>query len=218
MNLVTEPWIPVVGRDGGHRLASLEQVFAEGRQFADLAVRPHERVALMRLLICIGQTALDGPEEYYDDWINAPKTLPGAAEQYLDARWQSFNLFDSEKPFLQIAQIEKSAKNGKSVEEGEDSSESSAGKLDFALTSGSNTTLFDHLGSLPEREFSLPQLAIDLITFLNFSPGGLYSQVQWKGQVSKKAGNPHAPCLPSSMLHAFIRRDTLFDTRYAPIY
>lgn len=60
MNLVTEPWIPVVGIDGGHRLASLEQVFAEGRQFADLAVRPHERIALMRLLICIAQAALDG--------------------------------------------------------------------------------------------------------------------------------------------------------------
>jgi len=42
-------------------------MFETGHQIQDLAVRPHERIALMRLLICIAQSALDGPEDY-DDW------------------------------------------------------------------------------------------------------------------------------------------------------
>ncbi|MGZ8246259.1 type I-E CRISPR-associated protein Cse1/CasA [Methylomagnum sp.] len=40
MNLVTEPWIPVVTPDGRRTLVSLVQVFTEGRQFADLACSP----------------------------------------------------------------------------------------------------------------------------------------------------------------------------------
>jgi CRISPR system Cascade subunit CasA len=58
MNLVTEKWIPVIGIDGKPDHASLMEVFTLGEKYADLSVRPHERVALMRLLICIAQAAL----------------------------------------------------------------------------------------------------------------------------------------------------------------
>ena len=71
MNLVTEPWIPIVTIGGKPDFASLMQIFTEGEKYADLSVRPHERVALIRLLICIAQAALDGPKDK-DDWKNAP--------------------------------------------------------------------------------------------------------------------------------------------------
>jgi CRISPR system Cascade subunit CasA len=220
MNLVTEPWIPVVGRDGGHRLASLEQVF-EGRQFADLAVRPYERVALMRLLICIAQAALDGPAEYCDDWLNAPKNLPNAAQKYLQQWRDAFQLLHPERLFLQIASLEKPPKANKLNEDNAEDF-TSLSKLDFALATGNNTTLFDHPGMANvNRQFSPAAVALMLLTFQNFSPGGTIGVALWNGRPTpgwksypkiKPGQSNHAPCLPNSMLHSFIRQGTLFDT------
>ena len=105
MNLVTEGWVPVVRMDGKPDFASLMQIFAEGDKFSDLSVRPHERVALMRLLICIAQAALNGPKDK-DDWKNAPDELLYEAKKYLEQWKGAFELFDKEKPFLQIAGLE----------------------------------------------------------------------------------------------------------------
>lgn len=207
MNLVTEAWIPVVRQDGKPDTASLKQVFTEGKQFSDLAVRPHERIALMRLLICIAQAALNGPETI-EAWDSAPETLPLAAKAYLEEWVKSFDLFDSEKPFLQIAKIAKLPKAGKTDEGGETNDLTSAGKLDFALATGNNALLFDHGG---QRNFSPETLALMLLTFQQFSPGGLIAKVTWGGEETSKS-SAHAPCTPSSMLHTFLRRDTLLDT------
>lgn len=241
MNLVTEAWIPVVKLDGKPGSTSLMQVFTEGQQFSDLAVRPHERIALMRLLICIAQAALDGPETILDDAANA---LPQAAKKYLEKWEPSFNLFDSKKPFLQIADVEKplkekSVKNPdpettsrnkrgrkKRAEENTDDEQTSSlvrvSKLDFALATGANTTLFDHLGSPnADRDFPTASLAIWLLTFQNFSPGGTIGVALWKKKPTpgwssypkiKPGQSSHAPCLPKNMLHAFVRRENLFDT------
>ena len=98
MNLVTEPWIPILRLDGKSDVASLQQVFTEGNQYADLAVRPHERIALMRLLICIAQAALDGPADI-DGWDKVPEKLPESAAKYLNDKQEVFELFHSQKPF-----------------------------------------------------------------------------------------------------------------------
>lgn len=243
MNLVTEAWIPVVRPDGKRGTVSLMQVFTEGRQFADLAVRPHERIALMRLLICIAQAALDGPEDI-DAWDEASNALPQAAKNYLE-KWEPwFNLFDSDKPFLQIADVEKPIKEKpvkisvpetssgnkrrkkKQDEENKGDEQTSSlvrvSKLDFALATGANTTLFDHLGAPNvDRDFSIASLAIWLLTFQNFSPGGTIGVALWKEKPTlgwssypkiKPGQSGHAPCLPKNMLHAFIRRENLLNT------
>lgn len=207
MNLATEAWIPVVRPDGKPDTASLMQVLTEDRQFSDLAVRPHERIALMRLLICIAQAALNGPEDI-EAWDNAPNALPQAAKDYLEEWEPSFNLFDSVKPFLQIAKIAKLPKAGKTDESGEANNLTPAGKLDFALATGNNALLFDHGG---HRNFSPETLALMLLTFQQFSPGGLIAKVTWSGKETSKS-SAHAPCTPSTMLHTFLRRDTLLDT------
>ena len=64
MNLTTDSWIPVVWNVGKPGTVSLREAFERGHEIQDLAVRPHERIALMRLLICIAQAALDGPADY----------------------------------------------------------------------------------------------------------------------------------------------------------
>ena len=51
MNVAFDPWIPVVTTSGERKLAGLCTVLTEGDGLADLAVRPHERVALMRLFL-----------------------------------------------------------------------------------------------------------------------------------------------------------------------
>ena len=200
MNLVTEPWIPVVRPDGKPDTASLMQVFTEGKQFSELAVRPHERIALMRLLICIAQAALDGPKDSYD-WDDAPNALPQAAKKYLEKWEPSFHLFDSEKPFLQITWpiLKDSAEKTTAVS-----------KLDSALASGIKSTLFDHAGLMEDkRMFSPAATALMLVSFQNYAQGGGVSPSIW---MNKPKNYSDAPCKPSSMLHAFVRRDTLFNT------
>lgn len=200
MNLVTDPWIPVIKLDGTPWTASLLEVFTQGQEFSDLAVRPHERIALMRLLICIGQAALDGPNNGRD-WEEAPRKLSRLAKIYLEKWKDRFELFydpsDEGKkcPFLQVATLEKSKKpekpkqndtsnsigKRKRKKSGESDSNNDnleetfvpISKLDFSLASGANTTLFDHLrGSDAKRSFSANSIPLLLITFQNFSPGG----------------------------------------------
>jgi len=63
MNLATDAWIPIVWRDGNPGTVSLREAFVRGGEIRDLVVRAHERIALMRLLICVAQAALDGPAD-----------------------------------------------------------------------------------------------------------------------------------------------------------
>lgn len=218
MNLATDPWIPIVHRNGQHQLVSLCQVFAEGKDYTDLAVRPHERIALMRLLIAIAQAALDGPEDI-DGWDTVPDQLPNSASEYLKQWMESFELFHPQRPFLQINNLTKPIKEGKAKNE---ESFTGVGKLDFALATGNNTTLFDHeANGNAARYIPLHTLPLILITFLCFSPSGKIAWLDWNGKVrpipagkneKSKNSSINAPCTPFSMLHTFVRQPTLFET------
>jgi len=212
MNLATEPWIPVLQLNGKPDLASLQDVFMKGREYADFAVRPHERIALMRLLICIAQAVLDGPANI-DEWDNAPQRLPDAAVRYLNDWEGSFNLFHPECPFLQIAKLEK-PQEGKQSKNKKDNSLNPVSKLDFALASQNNSTLFDHgANSTSPRLFQPEWLALNLLTFLNFSSSGRIGVALWNGVESAGEGaSSAAPCLKNLMLHTFVRRGSLLTT------
>ena len=232
MNLVTDCWIPVVTTEGNREDANLTQIFTQGEKYADLAVRPHERVALMRFLICIAQAALNGPVDK-NDWQCTPKKLPEAARKYLE-KWNKeevFELFHPEKPFLQIAELELIQKDKKALkrkskeyEDDESSGLTPLSKMDFAMASGNTTTLFDHYGGIESgRIIDEHTVPISLLTFLNFSPGGLMSASKWgtfidegkskKGVPTKgKTQGKDAPCSIRSMLHTFIRGRTLNNT------
>lgn len=229
MNLVTDPWIPVLDASGASKSVSLMQVFSEHSAYRDLAVRPHERVALMRLLICIAQAALNGPNED-DDASSAHGRLPLAAQLYLSKFEKAFDLFDPEEPFLQVVAVQKplpigdkfeepirspSAKRRRksksnSLGEGADDASNSVAKMDFALAAGNNTTLFDHQGTLEvQRSFSSSAVALMLLSFQNYAQGGGKSASTW---IDNARNFADAPCKPSSMLHTFIRRKTLLES------
>lgn len=198
MNLSTDPWIPVILADGRSNTMSLCEIFQKGNNVRDLAVRPHERIAIMRLLICIVQTALDGPTGLNDLKECRPKIVPAALE-YLRRWHKAFELFGDGQRFLQIDLKKPDGKEDNVVS-----------KLDLTLATGNNSTLFDNGGG-SGRIFSPASLALMLLVFQCFSPGGTIGVAQWNNK--QTAGKScSAPCIVDSMLHVFIRRDNLLDT------
>jgi CRISPR system Cascade subunit CasA len=207
MNLATEAWIPIVWNGGKPGTVSLCDVFECGGEIQDLAVRPHERIALMRLLICVAQAALDGPADY-EDWKGCqPRIVPPALE-YLNRRRHAFELFGNGQRFLQVANLKKSAKES----DGDDDEGNSTSKLDLALATGNNTTLFDNAGG-SDRTFTTAELALMLTTFQCFSPGGRIGVALWNGRETPgKGSSNHAPCLAGGMLHSLLRGEHLLST------
>jgi CRISPR system Cascade subunit CasA len=184
MNLGFEPWIPVTMTDGTQRSVSLAEVFREGHRIADLATRPHERIALMRLLVCVAQAALDGPEDE-DDWPEAGARLPDAAAVYLEHWRDRFELFGEGPRFLQVR--------------AEEMSEFEASKLLFERASGNNPTLFDHEGG-SMRGLAPAELALALLCFQNMS-------------ASIGAGyTGKSPCLDRHFLQTWLIGGNLLET------
>jgi CRISPR system Cascade subunit CasA len=207
MNLTTEAWIPIVWADGRAGAVSLCEAFERGEEIRDLAVRPHERIALMRMLICIAQAALDGPLDY-DDWKTCHPRIVPAVLDYLK-RWRAaFELFGEGQRFLQVANLKKLGKKSN----GDDDEGSSVSKLDLALATGNNTTLFDNAGG-SVRAFTPGELALMLTTFQCFSPGGRIGVALWnREETPGKGSSDHAPCLAGGMLHALLRGDNALVT------
>lgn len=204
MNVAFDPWIPVVSSSGKRELASLCSVFSEGENYADLAVRPHERVALMRLLLCVAHASLDGPKNY-DEWCEVPKRLPEMARTYLMEWKDSFELFHPTKPWLQVANL-------KPAKENDEKSFTPLAKLDFSLASGSNSTLFDHEGvNSADRLFDFTQLVLGLISIQNFSTCGLLSRPLWNGGATPDSAKD-APCITSSMYHVLLVGKNVAET------
>ncbi len=196
MNLVDDPWIPVIGTDGESFEASLKEVFSKGDEIADLAANPCQRIALMRLLICIAQAALDGPKDE-DDWRTCRPRLGPAALAYLEKWRETFNLF-GDHAFLQVDGLEAS-------------DNALTDKLDLTLACGNNPTLFDHAATPDGRIPENAQLALSLLVYQILSPGGLIGSAVWSHQDTGRTSE-HAPCLEGSMLHTFLRAKKLTDT------
>ncbi|MBN2683635.1 MAG: type I-E CRISPR-associated protein Cse1/CasA [Pontiellaceae bacterium] len=199
MNLIIDPWIPVVFETGESGLAGLEQLYREAETIRDLNASPPQRIALMRLLLCITQAALDGPADE-DDWQTCRDRIIPASLDYLAARHDKFNLY-GDQPFLQVKRL-KEIWNAV------------VDKLDFGLSAGNNATLFDHEATEFGRKTEDAWRALMLLTYQCFSPGGKIGQTEWAGKVSLPANgtSEHAPCLESSPLHLLLRGETLLQT------
>jgi CRISPR system Cascade subunit CasA len=215
MNTSIEPWIPIVWADGQPGMVSLCEVFERGEDIRDLAVRPHERIAVMRLLICITQAALDGPTAG-DDWKTCRPKIAPAALAYLKRWHKTFELLGDGPRFLQVEGLKKP------TDMDDDEEGNSVSKLDLALATGNNTTLFDNGGG-SDRGFGSPQVALTLLAFQCFSPCGTIGVALWNGTPTlgwssypkvKPGQSKHAPCLAGNMLHSYLRGRTLVESLY----
>lgn len=202
MNLTTDPWIPVVWRDGRASEVSLHDAFLKGEEIVDLMVRPPERIALMRLLLCITHAALKGPCDI-EDWKNCRSRIPEASASYLKKWKHAFELFGEGPRFLQVEKSELKSSR-------EDGKGNPVDKLDLSLASGNNSTLFDNEGG-SERHFTPAQLALMLLTFQSFATCGLIGIAEWNGKPTKGSAQA-AVCIAGSPLHAFVHKDTLLQT------
>ncbi len=192
MNLATEPWIPVLYASGERQLVSLEQVFTDGADIRDLAVRPHERIALIRLLLCVAHAGLSGPKDH-KDWLRCRPSIAKAACRYLGAHRDKFNLLGDGPRFGQFKGLVPGDEGNSTVE--------CVTKLDFALATGNNATLFDNGGAGTDvRAFTPDHLALWLVTFQCFTPPG------GAGYTGK------CPCGDDNMLHTLLHGRTLSET------
>lgn len=221
MNLTIDAWIPIVWNDSKPGTVSLREAFERGHEIQDLALRPHERIAVMRLLICIAQAGLDGPEDY-DDWKACRPRIAPSAVEYLNRWRQAFELFGNRQRFLQVADLEKPATTASAQDEQEEEGKSIS-KLDLDLASGNNPTLFDNAGG-SGRTFDDARIAVQLLTFQCFSPCGTIGVAIWNGSPTvgwaaypkaKPGKSAHAPCLSGNMLHAYLRGRSLLDSLHS---
>ena len=211
-NLVDEPWLPVTladsfpGRAGRGPLprVSLREVFEHGDKIVDLRCYAHERIALMRLLICIAQRALNGPKNE-EEWKTCRTAMDKIVVKYLDDNKFCFNLFGDGPRFLQA--------HGSGVP-----GEMSVFRL--TLIDKEGTTLFDaHVQ--PGNDMEADDLAVALVTYQSFAAGGKVggsepSPAGKKTKSGKLKSEPQsgetALCRDGGALHAFILGADLSET------
>ena len=196
MNLTIDPWIPSVMPDGTKNIVSLRDAFGKAAEIRDLACDPPQRIALMRLLICITQAGLDGPEDE-KDWFECKDRIADKALNYLDKWRDRFELF-GDNPFMQIPRLTVADGNLKPLDE-----------LDCRLARGHMSVLFDHEASPEGRDLSHDQLALALLTLLNFSPEGKLGQSIWN-RITYSDSTFAAPCI--NYAHTFVRAGDLLST------
>lgn len=180
----------------GGRMACGER----GNDIRDLAVNPPQRIALMRLLICITQAALDGPADEAD-WLSSRPRIAPASLAYLDKWKHRFELY-GEDSFVCM--------NGVDMTENE-----MADKLEFGLAAGEPTTLFDQNAPQEGRSHVSEWFPLHVLTYQCFSPGGTIGVSMWGGistkdrKSKKRQAGPgyssDAPCLGASILHLLLR-------------
>lgn len=188
-NLADDPWIPVRRLNGKQEALGLTALFQQAREIEDLVCAPHERVSIMRLLVCITQTVF-APPETEDDWEGYAEKADSEIPAYLQREdiHESFNLLGEGKRFLQVP-VKPSEKPP------------SISKLIPHLATGNNTTLNDHFGNDKKaRALEPPVVALALLTFQNFYP--LYG-AGYKGK---------GPCVDGNMLHTIVLGGNVFET------
>lgn len=205
-NLIDDPWIPVrwlsSASDPSPRV-SLATAFSRSGEIADLDCTPAERIAIMRLLICITHAALGMPEDS-TEWDDFATDLETAIPAYLRKAeiHPHFNLLGKGPRFLQ--------------------NEASKGSPTFPLSkvcpelaSGNNPTLFDHWGDEP-RPWPPAQTATALLCLQNFFVGGsMASAVKGNGPALKSLQLfLVGPNLKTSIKENCLSHDTLAETAF----
>lgn len=109
-NLVDKPWIPVIA-NGDEREVSLLELFVKADLIDRIVGNPLEAAVLFRLALAILHR-VNSPKtktEWVTVWNNPAEQFKRAAE-YLNQNKGLFDLYDSERPFLQNAAVPDSGK------------------------------------------------------------------------------------------------------------
>lgn len=184
-DLLTQPWIPVIGSDGKSRRLGLIDLFQDAAALRSVAGVPPVRVAVLRLAIAVlrdalGHGAID--EASWQAGWDAGKLLGDAIADYLSQHRDRFDLFSPEHPFLQDPALRGDRTVVRSVAE-----------LTPHLPKGNNATLIhrstDLHGPNPVR-FSFADAACWLVSLhAHVRPGSTAARhAAPPGRVSGRAG------------------------------
>lgn len=106
MNLIQDPWIPVVFVDGTNRDVGIREALGRANQVRAVAIEPaFVGVAVIRLLLAVVLDAF-GPAVDEDDFVKRWQTGcfdEQELDKYLEGVRDRFNLFDESAPFAQVA-------------------------------------------------------------------------------------------------------------------
>ncbi|MCP1292733.1 type I-E CRISPR-associated protein Cse1/CasA [Chromobacterium sp. S0633] len=170
INLLDAAWLPVRYLDGRVAEIGLVQLFADADRIAALAdTAPPSLLAEYRLLLAILNRAL---RRGFGRWDSADlargyrEGLPVAAiHDYLE-HWRGvFNLFDPQRPFMQVAAL--------AQDEATRDKAKPWSQISLASSIGNSPVLFDH--SIDSQPSAIPaaEALRHLLGFLQFTPGGL---------------------------------------------
>ena len=148
-NLIDEPWIPVANQG----LRSLRDVFTH-LEYRAMGGNPVEKIALMKLLLAIAQSAATPADE--KEWRELrEECFTQKCLAYLDKWHERFYLY-GDKPFLQMPQLSKAKVQ-------------SFGAVLPYVSSG-NTTVLNH--HQLERSLDDAERALLLLTLMGFALSG----------------------------------------------
>lgn len=160
-SLLSEPWIPLIDRDGRRQEASLMEALLEPNRWYGLdGANPIETLSLHRLLLAICHRAI-GPSS--DPRTALLSEWPGSAlEAYLGHWSQHFDLFHAETPFLQVSALT----NAKL-------SPSPWTRLALDRATGATRMIWDHSSDDRPGRQPFAVMARLLTAHLQFTPGSL---------------------------------------------
>lgn len=198
-DLLREPWIPCERRDGSLTLVGIEEALLGAHTFEGVHDEsPLVTATLHRLLLSILQRVF--LPKNMDDWLalwQAPSFDAAKVGAYL-ARWKHrFDLFDSERPFLQVPRLAEVLL----AERGSEPEPTLAWRLALETSRYSGaTSLFEALPDEPTLDPA--RAARSLLAYLGYTPGG---RIQNESE-SWKGGNLRGGAI------VLVRRETLHRT------
>lgn len=121
-NLIDEPWLVVRNVRGDTETVSMRDIFHRSTDLKSLSGElPSQDFAVLRILLAVMYRALlstlpDDPEETWGEWWRASELPLAQIDAYLD-RWHGrFDLVDPKQPFFQVADLQTTSGEIKSVE------------------------------------------------------------------------------------------------------
>jgi len=191
INLVSDPFIPVLMRDKSHRKVSLSQAFEQAENIFTIDGPMHVRASVVSLLAGISQVTQGAFEQ--TEWsVRRSRIIPDVVA-YLEKNKHLFDLHGA-KPFLQQPLIV-------------DFKRRPGGYLDLERPSGDKTIHFDHdaVGFCPDDQAA----ALDLLVMQYFRSGCIYRQRDpWTKELIPSNQQPPL----TNRLVVVVEGDCLLDT------
>lgn len=203
-DLRTEPWIPVITRDGARQDVGLRNLLLNAHDFVHIDTEyPLFKASIVRILVAILHRALDGPTGIgeLDRILKLTKFPAETVNEYLDKWSDRFDLFHATHPFYQSAGLVVTDKAGN-----ENADSIKVLLPDIAV--GNNKTLFDHSVDNDRVELAPPAAARALVAAQCFSLGGLARK--YSNHFGYRQNYYHAPLVAGMPTIAL--GETLFET------